>query len=119
VSGLTNHSAAKFDFDPKLKVTRRRDDRWPKRQGAVGSVGPFRHKSVYSFFSRASSVVRPMVMSVVTSGHQSATDDDKVADTKVKAKDSVNVNVMKQSDYNKSTASSAASPVPFRSVLCR
>jgi len=106
MSGFTNHSAAKYDLDHnELKAVDRHEGRRPKLAGPVSLVGPFRHKSVHSFFSRTSSVGPMMdrVISVVAY-RNSSTDADKV-NPKVKVKDKANVKVKaKQSDRDKSSA---------------
>ena len=99
MSRINSHCLAQFDVQPnESKVVKRR----PKQTGPVGPVGPLRHWSVQSLFSRTrTSSVGPTtdrVASVVAYRH-TTTDNDKV-----KAKVNVNAKVTKHCDQNKSAA---------------
>ena len=122
MSGFTNYSIDKFDLEPnEFKVTGRREVRRPKAPGPVGAVGPFRHWSVHSFFSRTSSV-GPMVdrvVSVVAYRHATTdTDiDTDMVNAKVEVNDKPNVKVTKQSDENKSSSAGGQCAVQLRLVF--
>ena len=103
-SELTNYDDSKFDLEQNdSKVTGVHDDSRQKKSGPFSAVGPFRHRSMHSFFSRASSVgpVVDRVVSIVAYRH--GTSDADSALSKVKVKEKANAKVTKESDRKKST----------------